>query len=532
MGRGEGQRQQGRRRLPISVQTFREARESDCYYVDKTGYIERLVSGGKCYFLSRPRRFGKSLFLDTVKEAFECSRELFEGLAICDRWDWSAPRPVVRLDFSSGDGYADPNGLRIELADQLRMLETAAGVESGAVDGVGSLSGRLRRLIVELHRCTGRRVVVLVDEYDKPILDALRTPEAAEANRDLLRGVYSCVKFADAHIKFAFLTGVSKFSKVNLFSGLNNLVDITLDRRYSSICGYTDEDIDTVFAAELDGLDRDRIREWYNGYSWRGDERVYNPYDVLLLFDKREFRSYWFETGTPGFLVDMLIERGVSTLELGQMIVSERLLSAFDVGHMATEALLFQTGYLTITGEEQRGSRVLYRLDYPNMEVRESLNEVLLEQLVGPKAFKTVDTSDLDGILHTGDTQALRELFEGFFDAIPYQWHSSSKTAARYESYYATVFYAYFEALGADVRVEDTTSRGRIDMTALTAAHIWIFEFKIAESSAAGSGMAQILDRGYADKYRSRGVPIILVAIEFSRETRNIANYETITIQP
>ena len=520
--------------LPVGVQTFREVRESGGFYVDKTGFAARMIAGGKCYFLSRPRRFGKSVFTDTLKELFEGNEELFRGLSIHSGWDWSVPHPVVRLDFSSGDGYADPDGLRVELVEQLGMLEDAAGVESGTGDGAGngSLSGRLRRLIIELHRRSGRRVVVLVDEYDRPILDALREPETAKANRDLLRGVYSSVKFADAHIKFVFLTGVSKFSKVSLFSGLNNLEDITMDPAYSSICGFTEADLDGVFFDELEGLDRDMIRQWYNGYSWLGTEKVYNPYCVLRLLRTREFKAHWFETGSPKFLVDTLIERGTPTPQLSQTIASERLLSAFDVDHISTEALLFQTGYLTITGTEQHGSRTLYRLDYPNLEVRESLNEVLLEELVGPDAFRTAATSNLPGVLHEGDTQALRELFEGFFSAIPHQWHSSSKTAAHYESYYATVFYSHFEALSVDVRTEDTTSKGRIDMTAITPAHIWIFEFKIAENSPPGSAMTQILDRGYADKYRNKGVPIILAAIDFSRETRNITNFETTTIQP
>ena len=239
-----------RRRLPIGVQTFREVRETGCYYVDKTAYIGGLLDEGKHYFLSRPRRFGKSLFLDTLKELFEGSEALFEGLHIHDRWDWSVRHPVVRLDFGSGY-FQEPGLLHKEVIAQLDGFEREAAVSVR----YETAPARFRHLLQTLHARAGQRVVVLVDEYDKPILDALEAPEVARANRDYLRGLYGVIKTSDAHIRFTFLTGVSKFSKVSLFSGLNNLIDITLDRRYSGVCGYTEADLDTVFAAELPGLD-------------------------------------------------------------------------------------------------------------------------------------------------------------------------------------------------------------------------------------------------------------------------------------
>ncbi len=257
-----------RRKLPIGIQTFREIREQNYCYVDKTTYIRRMMDEGKHYFLSRPRRFGKSLFLDTLKELFEGNEPLFEGLYIHDRWDWSVRHPVVRLDFGSGN-FKEPGYLQANVMEQLTAIESRSGVVAEAV----TAPGRFAYLIEALGERSGQPVAVLVDEYDKPILDALDVPEVACANRDFLRGLYSTIKSNDAYIKFTFLTGVSKFSKVSLFSGLNNLKDITLDPRYSSICGYTDVDLDTVFAPELSGLDRDEIRRWYNGYSWRGEER-------------------------------------------------------------------------------------------------------------------------------------------------------------------------------------------------------------------------------------------------------------------
>ena len=269
-----------RRKLPIGVQTFRTVREDHCYYVDKTAYIRRLLDEGTHYFLSRPRRFGKSLFLDTCKELFEGNEPLFEGLAIHDRWDWSVRHPVLRLSFGSGN-FKEPGYLHINLMAQLDVLEEQLGVASR----YDTAAERFGHLIRTSSAQAGQRAVVLVDEYDKPILDALDAPAVARANRDFLRGLYAVIKDSDAHIRFSFITGVSKFSKVSLFSGLNNLKDITLHPRYSALCGYTDADLDTVFAPELGGLDRDQVRDWYNGYSWRGEEKVYNPFDILLLFD-------------------------------------------------------------------------------------------------------------------------------------------------------------------------------------------------------------------------------------------------------
>ena len=322
-----------RRRLPIGIQTFREIREEDCYYVDKTPLVHRLVSERKHYFLSRPRRFGKSLLLDTIKELFEGNEALFEGLHIHDRWDWSVRHPVVRLSFGGGH-FTEPGHLEANLLDQLAGAERRTGLGGG----YHTAPGRLAALLEALHTHAGQRAVVLVDEYDKPILDALEVPEVARANRDYLRGLYGVIKDCDAHIRFSFLTGVSKFSKVNLFSGLNNLRDITLDPRYSTICGYTEADLDTVFAPELPGLDRAAVREWYNGYAWLGEEKVYNPFDILLLFDRRELDAYWFETGTPTFLVETLFKRRITSVSLDGMLGSNELLSAFDVDAIGTEA--------------------------------------------------------------------------------------------------------------------------------------------------------------------------------------------------
>ena len=509
-----------RRRLPIGLQTFREVREEGCYYVDKTPYIARLLARGKHYFLSRPRRFGKSLFLDTLKELFEGNEPLFAGLAIHDGHDWTQRHPVLRLDFARGH-FEEAGALHANLSAQLDGIEAHAGIRRR----YDTAPERFGYLIESLHERSGQRVVVLVDEYDKPILDALEQPEVARSNRGYLRGLYGVIKAYDAHVRFTFLTGVSKFTKVSVFSVLNTLTDITLDRRYSAICGYTEHDLDTVFAPELAGLDREQVREWYNGYRWRGDERVYNPYDVLLLFDSREFAAHWFETGTPAFLVDKLFERRVSSVSLDRTVSTNELLSAFDVDHIGTEALLFQTGYLTITGEERLGGQALYHLGYPNREVRQSLNHVLLRHLVHDAERQTGNSMRLARLLAAHDCAGLQELFQAFFASIPYEWHTSNDIA-NYEGYYASVFYSYFAALGYGIAVEESSSHGRLDMAVRTGGHVYLFEFKVAEMSPPGSALAQLQERDYAAKYRGSGKPIHLIGVEFSRRTRNVTAFE------
>ena len=509
-----------RRKLPLGIQDFRRIREDGCYYVDKTAYAARLIEQGTHYFLSRPRRFGKSLFVDTLKELFEGDEALFRGLAVHSHWDWSVRHPVLRLTFGGGL-FQEPGGLHANVMAQLDDIER----EAGAVSEYTTPPERFRALLTALHRRTGRRVAVLVDEYDKPILDALDVPEVARANRDFLRGLYATIKDCDAHVQFTFLTGVSKFSKVSLFSGLNNLTDITLEPEYSAICGYTDRDLDSVFAPELTGLDREAVRDWYNGYSWLGAERVYNPYDILLLFRRRKFDAYWFETGTPAFLVETLFQRRVSSLALDGMMAGGDLLSTFDVDDMATEALLFQTGYLTITGEEDLGGEAVYRLGYPNREVRQSLNRTLLRRLVGGSSQETENRVRLHGLLEAHDMEGLRSLFHAFFASIPHEWYTNNDIA-RYEGYYASVFYSYFAALRLDVTVEDSSSHGRLDMAVRCAGQVYLFEFKVVGMAPEGGAMAQLKAKRYADKYRDLGEPIHLIGIEFSRETRNIVSFD------
>ncbi|MFA7607826.1 MAG: ATP-binding protein [Rhodocyclaceae bacterium] len=507
-----------RKKLPIGIQTFREIREEDFYYVDKTPHALRLIGEGKYYFLSRPRRFGKSLLVDTLAELFAGNEALFRGLYCHDKWDWSVRYPVIRISFAEGvmESRAD---LDRRIDEILRENEATLGV--GGEEA--SVPGRFGALVRAAERTFGQRVVVLVDEYDKPILDNLTRPELARQMRDGLRDLYSVIKGQDAHIKFAMLTGVSKFSKVSLFSGLNNLNDITVEAAYSAICGYTDADVDTVFAPELPGLDRELIREWYNGYNWTG-EAVYNPFDLLLLFSKREFRPYWFETGTPTFLIDVLTERKTFLPDLERLQASDALLSAFEVGDISTEALLFQTGYLTIGAVQRIGVMPRYRLRYPNLEVRASLNEALLRRL-SPEPGPVLDRSGrLYELLLANDFAGMESLFTAFFASIPHDWFRNNPIA-QYEGYYASVFYAYFASLGLDIVPEESSNAGRLDMAVRFNGNVYLFEFKVVELEPEGAALAQIKQRGYADKYRDRNEPIHLIGVEFSREQRRVVGF-------
>ncbi|MEZ5534839.1 MAG: ATP-binding protein [Thiolinea sp.] len=513
-----------RKKLPIGIQTFREIREDNHYYVDKTQLAIDLINGGKHYFLSRPRRFGKSLFLDTLKELFESNESLFQGLAAHKQWDWSVKYPVLRFSFGQ-EKFADTEGLPNTLDTQLTYLER----QYGLTPTFKHAGGRFSELILHVHQQYGQPAVILIDEYDKPILDALNKPEVARENRDFLRGFYATIKDYDAHIKFSFLTGVSKFSKVNLFSGLNNLYDLTLAPGFATICGYTDADIDEVFAAELAGLDRDQIRDWYNGYNWLG-EGVYNPFDILQLFRNREFRAYWFETGTPTFLVDQLLKRRMVTLKLDNLISSSAMLSSFDVDKMTIEALLFQTGYLTIKHSQQAAGQVFYTLGYPNQEVYQSLNEVLLAALTQNDSAQGVQSLQLYNLLIANDFKGLKTLFHAFFASIPYAWYTNTEIQ-NYEGYYASVFYSYFASLGLDVTVEDMTNLGRVDMTLKFNEQVYIFEFKVVELVPEGKALQQIKDKAYADKYRALNQPIHLIGVEFSKDSRDIEAFEVEHIQ-
>ncbi|MCG5511129.1 ATP-binding protein [Ectothiorhodospira lacustris] len=511
--------------LPIGIQSFEKLRKSHYYYVDKTPLIESMAKIGGYYFLSRPRRFGKSLLLDTLRCLFEGQQALFEGLYLHDTWDWQTTHPVIRISFADGV-VKSREELDAHIWHQLKVQREQLALPQPPAE---IISGEFSSLIRQTHAHYGQRAVVLIDEYDKPILDNILEPERARELREGLKNLYSVLKDADPHLHLVLITGVSKFSKVSLFSGLNNLRDITLLPEYTTICGYTDEDVDTVFAPELPGLNREAIRQWYNGYRWGGQEvnSVYNPFDVLLLLQNRQFGPYWFESATPTFLVDVLKQRGVFTPSLDRWETEYELLSQFDVDNISTDALLFQTGYLTIKQikEPMLGYRQ-YTLGFPNHEVETSLNHALLPSLGvenGPRErrtlFKHLQRHDLTGL----ETH-LKALYAG----LPHDWYRNNPIA-KYEGHYASVFYSHFAALGVQVTVEDASHHGKVDMTVDFGGHLYLFEFKVVEQLPEGKALDQIKQKGYADKYRATGKPIHLIGVEFSREKRQIVAFDVET---
>ena len=518
----------GRRlKFSIGTQSLSVIRESGSYYVDKTALLERLVSEGRYYILSRPRRFGKSLLINTLKNLFEGCEELFQGLAIHPHWDWSVKHPVVRISF--GAKYNRSGDLERNILRQLEIIERNAGIEISRPSATGP--ERLLDLLDLLHHTYGQKVVVLVDEYDKPILDVLDDPDLARENWDYLREFYGVIKDSEDHVRFVFVTGISMFSKVSLFSGLNILEDISLDPRYASICGFTDEEIDTVFAAELEGLDRQEIRRWYNGYHWRGEHKLYNPWDILLLLKKQEFAPYWFDTGAPTYLYRLLEANDYPVMKLDGEQIEQSQLTQFDVQDIDLRALMFQSGYLTIAEECRTGTSVFYSMAYPNLEVRENFAKRFLSYLGRNEVATRKDGRALLDLLLANDFDQFAVRVNAVYAAMPHQWYRKNDMK-RNEGHYLTVLYVHFNAVGADVRGEESTSHGQSDLVLSHAGQVFVMEAKVIDSDSQpqieatlSRAMTQMRERGYATKYGGGAEPVHLLALVFGSEVRNLLAY-------
>ena len=323
--------------LPIGISTLKTIIIENMVYVDKTQIAHKLIESTGRYFLSRPRRFGKSLFLDTLKEIFEGNKELFKGLYIYDHWNWEKKYPVIKIDFASGGGKnSEEFNVRIKYILQSNAEHLKLDIKFDT-----DIQGVLANLIKAALAKYNSKVVILIDEYDKPMLDNIENPDVLIEMRDLLKNLYSVIKDQDANLQFVFLTGVSKFSKVNIFSGINNLNDITLDENCATICGYTQNDLETDFAEHLQGVDWDKLKLWYNGYNFLG-EKVYNPFDILLFVDKnKEYRNYWFETGSPSFLIKLFQKNKYFLPDLNDIEVGEEILNSYDIDKLSIATLLF-----------------------------------------------------------------------------------------------------------------------------------------------------------------------------------------------
>jgi len=514
-----------RKKLPIGIQTFSKIRDvkENFIYVDKTKIALELLKGSGYYFLSRPRRFGKSLFLDTLSEIFKGNKVYFEGLFIYDKWNWEVQFPVVNISFARG-GYRSEEYIKEIIYSILEENCQNLGIDSeqcySKVPGI-----YFQRLIRQTYKKYNQKVVVLVDEYDKPILDNIGTEDKTVSfhAREILKDFYSAIKDSDQYLRFVFLTGVSKFSKMNLFSGLNNLEDITIDDRYATITGYTHADLKREFYDYTEGVDLENVKKWYNGYSYFGDT-IYNPFDILLFFSKGcEFRNYWWETGNPSFLIEIFKEGKHYLPDLENIEVSREVLSAFDVDQIDIVALLWQTGYLTFDKKIRLFDEIYYKLKIPNLEIQKSLNALFFNYLTNLERDYSPKKRQIISYFLSRDFIAIRQELTSLFASIPYDNYVNNNISI-YEGYYASVIFAFLSSLGFEVKAEDHSNHGRIDMTMILPEIIFILEFKV--DMPGENAIHQIETKKYYEKYQAQYKQIYLIGIHFDSNERNIVNFD------
>ena len=515
-------------KYPIGIQTFSEIITEGYAYVDKTAYIPKLLDNNKYCFLSRPRRFGKSLLISTLQDYFEGRRELFKGLAV-ERMDknWSSS-PVIRIDFNNGL-YLKPDGLENRIATILSNHEKKYGLSYESLD----VANRFESLIASVFEKTGRKVVILVDEYDKPLLNLEEDSEIYHTYQTVLKAFFGNLKTMDQYIRFGLITGVARFSKVSIFSDLNNLRDISMDEEFADICGWTEKELELTFAPSIEALANDReesyentlntFRQYYDGYLFSGrGSRLYNPYIVLTAFRNLKIESYWFETGTPTLLARHVKESGLDVGDLsGLRFKRDELLS---IGQHSGNPipLMFQTGYLTIDSYEIR--RNLYSLRFPNREVEIGFSKFLLP-LYAPEANRTGSQlyfQRFNDDIFDGHPEAFMKRLKALFAGEAYRFHS--------EAEYQSLLYIIMTLAGADAEMERHTSNGRTDLEIKTDDYIYIFEIKYNKS--VGEAMEQIYSRGYAERFALDPRKKFLIGINFiDRESAHgIENYKIETI--
>jgi len=500
------------KRLPIGIQTFRKIREGNYVYVDKTKELLNIIENYQYVFLSRPRRFGKSLFLDTLKEVFEGNKELFKGLYIYDKYDFKK-YPVIKISWSGN--FQTLEKLEQTAIDIFNQNQRRLGI---TCDNTKSPESCFRQLIELSYEKYKKPAVILIDEYDKPILDVIDNVEQAKQNREFLKGLYTIIKDSDEYVRFAFLTGVSRFSRVSIFSGLNNLVDISLNPKYAYICGFTHNDLTEQFKEYLQDVDLEQVKKWYNGYNFLGEEKVYNPFDILLFLDNnKEFDNYWFKSGTPTFLIKLLEKRNYNTLEFENLQVSSSILDSFDIENIEVETIMFQAGYLTIKKVIEIFGSKTFTLTFPNLEVRKSFNDYLLDYLTENKGKKEKTKLNLIQVLLKADLDKLKDVLTSIYASIPYQLFIK-KDIRESENYYQVVLYMYLAGSGIEVIAEDNTDKGRIDLTAIVIDKVYIFEFKTGEKQ---EPLNQIVEKKYFEKYLSYK-EVYIVGIQIDKENRTV----------
>jgi hypothetical protein len=493
------------KKLPIGIQTFAEIIEEDYVYVDKTRHIVELIQAGKYLFLSRPRRFGKSLLVSTLSEIFAGNKKLFEGLYIYDKIEWQA-YPVIIIDFN-GISFDDEEVFKASLSSFLdRIAEKYEIILSGLF-----VKDKFAELIKKIAEKTQQKVVILIDEYDKPIVNDIDNIEKAVKNRDILRNFFGILKYSDAFLRFVFLTGVSKFARVSIFSDLNHLQDITLSPQFATLLGYTQNELENYFAQHISILCFKlkikkepllaQIKTWYNGYSWDAEHQVYNPFSILCLFAGQRFSNYWFATGTPMFLTKLIKQTKLAVIEFENKIVSEIIFDSYNIENINVFALLFQTGYLTVTGINKKARTPQYILNYPNFEVKEAFITYLFESFTQNSLEEIQPAAEeLREYLRSENIEKFMNLMRALFAKIPYQLHIEQ------EAYYHSLFYMIAVLMGIEIDLEVLTDKGRIDGVLMLEDKIYLIEFKYGKAgtkmnSLTNQAIKQIREKNYQQRF-------------------------------
>lgn len=507
-------------KYPIRVQSFYEIRTKGFVYVDKTSLVHKLVTEGKYIFLSRPRRFGKSLLLSTIEALFSGKRELFDGLAISKMdWDWTV-HPVLHLDLNVRD-YADNTSLVTLFNRQLVEWERKYGI----IPDTDIPEDRFIAVIKKVCETTGQQVVILIDEYDKPLVRTLHNPELQRIYRNQLQAFYGVFKSLDQYIRFAMLSGVTRFSKGNVFSGLNNLKDISMHTAYNAICGISESEIYGYFSTQIEefaqqnGVDYDRmceiLKENYDGYHFNaGTEGIYNPFSLLNALEDKRLNAYWSETGTPTFLVDLLKREHYPLPDLESVYRTERDLKGSDSFNTDLVPMFFQTGYLTIKGYNELTRK--YQLSYPNTEVKESFLSFLVPY-ISPKIPAGSMVLDLVEAVMNGETEKFMTWLGAFFADFPYEQIPDM------EVHYQNVIYVIMKLMGFYVRTEYRTSQGRVDMVIQTDKYVYVIEFKLGGSPK--TALKQIENNGYAKPFEGQGKTIVRLGVVFDKTTRALKKW-------
>ena len=511
-------------RYPIGVQTFEEMINRNYVYVDKTALVYELAQGHIC-FLSRPRRFGKSLLISTLEAFFLGKKELFKGLKIEKlENDWEE-YPVFRIDFAGGN-YNNPEELQLKLESYISMWEQIYGKN----EIFKTLSDRFKYVLEEAEKQTGHKAVVLIDEYDKPMLDVLGT-EDEQKNRETLKGFYGTFKAADAHLRFVLLTGVTKFSQVSVFSGFNQPEDISMDRRYDAICGITEEELYSYFAEPISEM-ADRmeyttdemkkvLKKQYDGYHFSNNLQadIYNPFSIINAFNKMEIEDYWYESGTPTYLAKLLEGHNVNMQKLTSQTYTSYYFSEYRADSEDPLAMLYQSGYLTIKEYEKR--RRVYRLDFPNDEVRKGFVSLISNSHFNKNSADTDNwIFKLDDMLRECDLDGVRDAFTSFLSSIPYEANKDER-AKDFETHFSYTFYIIFRLLSCyTTLIEKPNSKGRADVVIETDNDVFIFEFKL--DGSAEEALKQIEEKQYAVPYLSDKRPVHKIGVNISSESRTV----------